>query len=111
MEITPFQLLHVFRTYERQQAAPGPVPPAPVDLLRSEPYEVILSTEGKRRQIEDLVRDRVVQRLRGRPQDAESRPDAQQILDEILAGIDGGGLGDEDRARLRDAGLAALRRA
>jgi hypothetical protein len=111
MEITPFQLLHVFRTYERQQAGPGPLPPAPADLLRSEPYEVILSAEGKRRQIEDLVRDRVVQRLRGRPLDPEGRAEARRVLDEILEDIGGRGLGDEDRARLREAGLSALRQA
>ncbi len=110
MRIDQLRILEVMRAYEKSRTD-GRRQGQDPDTYPAVRDEVIISTEAKRRQILDRVLGQAVERLRNLPLSDARLPDIDAILEEAAQDIERAPLDPEEKARLRERGLADLRRA
>lgn len=110
MRIDQVRILEVVRAYEKSRAGGSRRQEQDADTYPAVRDEVIISTEAKRQQILDRVFGQAVERLRNLPPSETRLPDIDTILEEAALNIGRAPLDPEEKARLREASLADLRR-
>lgn len=110
MRIDLVRLFDILKAYEtggldrnRRQGRDRELSPAARD-------EVILSTEAKRRQIFDRIRDQVIECLRSVPFSCNPDREVDKIVAEITDALDPDLLGTKEREQIKREGLSDLHR-
>ena len=110
MRIDHVRMLEVVKAYEKNHVGSSRRQQQNADTYPAVRDEVIISTEAKRRQILDRVLGQVVERLKNLPPSEAHLPDIDVVLEETAQDIGRAPLDLEEKARLRETGLAGLRR-
>lgn len=110
MRIDQVRLFDLLKAYEKSSLDRNRRPGDDQALSPAARDEVILSTEAKRQQIFDRIRNQVIERLRSVPISRTPDSDVEKILAEVTDALEPDPLSAEERERIKPDGLRDLGR-